>query len=178
MYGLVAFFGLIVPLTLAVIAIFEIRSDLKGAPFVPTDKKIIDSILRRAKLKKNQLFIEFGSGDGRVVRMAVEKYGVRGLGIELNPLLVIYSRLLARRQNLKNIKFQTGDFFKADTKPADVVFLFLLPKTLVKLKKRLEDNCKKGVLVISHGFKIDGFDKYLVERINRKIFPTYFYKLW
>jgi len=42
-------------------------------------------------LKSGQTLIELGSGDGRVLKEAAAK-GVRAIGYEINPVLVIYSK--------------------------------------------------------------------------------------
>jgi len=44
-----------------------------GSPYVATRKKRIEEILKEVELKKGKLFIELGSGDGRIVRTAVSK---------------------------------------------------------------------------------------------------------
>lgn len=170
-------FGFFVPILIGVFGFFAIIGDLLGAPYVPTNIQMVREILKEADLKKDQLFIELGSGDGRVVRAAVNDYQVKGLGIEIHLLLVLYAKFVARVQNLNNIDFRVQNFFNTDLKDSDVLFLFLLPKTLKKLKAKIDDECKKGTLVITHGFKIEGWEKKLIKKIDRKLFPTYYYKL-
>lgn len=176
LYTVVVLFGLVIPCLIILYAVFEIRSGFLGAPYVPTTSAFVDEILKKAALKKGNFFMELGSGDGRVVRAAVKNYGVRGVGVELNPLLIIYASLLARLQGLREIKFKRENFFDTDLKNCDVLFLFLLPKTLIKLRPKMEKECKR-CLIISHGFEIAGWDKYLMEKQNRKLFPTYFYEI-
>lgn len=144
---------------------------------MPTSAKIIDEILKRAKLKKGQVFLELGSGDGRVVRQAVKSFGVIGRGIDVNYLLILYSRLQAKLAKLENIDFKTQDVFKTDLSKADVIFVFLLPGLLKKLAPKFKNECKKKALIISHGFKIEGMEKELSHKIDRKFFPTYYYKI-
>lgn len=166
-------------------SVYSLLADFMGAPFVPTSAKMINSILEKAKLKKGQVFIELGSGDGRVVRQAVQKYGVKGIGVELQPILVWYSRLRVKLQGLEGIKFIQGNLFKVNlsrvypeqSRRIDVIFLFLLPKTVEKLREKFITQCKKGTLIISHGFKIKGFDGHLIDKIDRDIFPTYYYRV-
>lgn len=174
-YGILIIAGLIIPLIVGIHSLFCIIVDFTGAPFVGTDSKIIDEILQQADIKKGQQFLELGSGDGRVVRRAVKKYGVYGTGIDLHIPLIIYSRLQAKLSGLRNIEFKVANFFKTDLSQADVIFVFLLPKTLEKLKPKLLGETKKNTLIISHGFKIAGMEKNLVKKIDRKIFPTYYY---
>lgn len=169
--------GLILPLILLIYVIYSLIAEIKGSPFVPTSGKIVREILEKAKLKKGQEFIELGSGDGRVTRMAVREFGVKGLGIDLNPYLVFYSRMVSRFLKLNDIEFKTRNLFNLDLSSADIVFLFLVPRTLKKLREKLLKECKKNTLIISHGFKVEGWEKYLVGEIERKTFSTYYYKI-
>ncbi|OGE30798.1 hypothetical protein A2631_03860 [Candidatus Daviesbacteria bacterium RIFCSPHIGHO2_01_FULL_44_29] len=177
LYLIILVFGFIIPLLFAIYGVFCIIVDFTGAPYVPTSQKILEEILEGAKLKKGQQWLELGSGDGRATRLAVRRYGVAGTGIDIHIPLIFYSRLLARLQNLKNIHFRIQNLFSTDLRNYDVIFMFLLPVTLKKLCAKLEKECSKGTLVISHGFRILGFEKYLVIVQKRKLFPTYFYKL-
>lgn len=170
-------FGVLLPLFLVVVVFISFIADLMGAPFVPTSGKLIGFILKKAKLKKGQVFVELGSGDGRIVRSAVVLYGVRGIGIEFHPLLYLYSKLVSKIQKIKKIEFRRGDFFKSDLREANVIFTFLLPKTLKKLRTKFENECKKGTLIISHGFRIEGWEKKLVDKIEGDPFPTYYYRI-
>lgn len=177
LYFLLFLFGLILPGAILIFALFAMWGDFKGAPYVPTSSKIIAEILEGANLKKGQMFYELGSGDGRVTRMAVKLYQVNGFGVDIHPMLVWYSRILSRWQGLKNISFKTGDLFKTDLREADVVFLFLLPKTLSMLQDKILRECSKKTLIIAHGFTISGMEKYLAHTQKRKLFPTYFYRI-
>ena len=147
-----------------------------GAPFVPTSQKDIDEMLKEAKLKKGQVFIEPGSGDGRVVISAVKNYGVFGVGIEVHPFLLLYSKLSARFKKV-SVQLKAENFFQTNYKKADVIFLFLFPRTLKKLKEKFLKECKKNTLIISHGFRIEGMEKYLIKTLERKVYNTYFYKI-
>src|SRR3989344_8472148 len=94
LYVVALLFGFVIPLFICLFAIFTIISDIFGAPYVPTSSKILDEILKEARLEKGQLFIELGSGDGRVLRRAVKNFQVKGVGVDMNPLPIIYSKTL------------------------------------------------------------------------------------
>lgn len=177
LYILAILFGLLVPGVIIYFTLFAILADFKGAPFVPTSQKIISEILNKAYLEKGQHFIELGSGDGRVTRMAVEKFQVDGKGVDIHPMLVLYANWLSRLHKLHHITFTKQDMFGVDLSRADVIFLFLLPETLVKLRSKFLKECHKGTLIISHGFKIEGMEGNLEDTIKREIFPTYYYRI-
>lgn len=151
--------------------------DITGAPFVPTSSRVVDEILAGAFLKKGQLFIELGSGDGRVIRKAVQKYDVKGLGVEMNPFLLLFSKILARLQVLNNIQFVRENMYRVNLAEADVIFCFLLPRSMKKLAVNFLGDCMRGTLIISHGFKIPEWEKRLIKKIDRKHFPTYYYRV-
>lgn len=162
---------------IALYAVGLLYSGLMGAPYVPTSKNAIADILKKAKLKKDDVFMELGSGDGRTVCKAVKTYGVKGVGIEINDLLVFYSRFLAGRAHAANIEFRKQNIFDANLKEADVIYMFLMPELLKKMDSRFRDNTKKGALLISHGFKLIGWEKKLVDEIKTEPFSTYFYRV-
>ena len=72
-----------------------IYSSLKGSPYVPTKRKILRNILKEAGLKKGYKFIDIGCGDGRIVEEAVSTFGAKGVGIDINPLLIFRARIRA-----------------------------------------------------------------------------------
>ena len=152
-------------------------SYLRGSFYVSTRSSEIEVFLKKAGLKKGQYMLELGSGDGPVLRMAAKKYGVIGKGIDINPTLNYIARFLAKKQKLSHIEFKTENVLTTDLSRADVIYIFLMPKLITALEKRLLTETKKGVLIISHGFKIDALQKYQIKVLNRKPFSTYFYKV-
>lgn len=176
-YIISIFVTLFLLLFLSLYLIFSIYANFKGGMYVPTKQKEIDFILQNANLKKEQVFLDLGSGDGRVVRTAVKKYKVKGIGIEINPILFVLSIILSKAQKLTNIKFIRENLFNTDIKKADVIYTFLMPETLKKLKQKFENERQKKVLIISHGFIIEDWKNYLVKKIDHQPFPTYYYFL-
>lgn len=175
--AILAYFLLLILFILIIYIFFMSYSQLKGGPFIPTDKKLLLEIFAQANFKKGQLILELGSGDGRVLIEAAKLYPVKGIGCEVNPFLVLYSNIIAKFYKLTQLSFKRGDLFKFDLSKADVVFIFLLPQTVKKLVPKITKECKQNTLIISHGFKIPGFEKKLISKINKNPFPTYFYKI-
>lgn len=175
-YFFIVFLLIVFLITISLYLVIDIIAHFVGGPYVPTKHKAIDEILKNANLKKNQKFYELGSGDGRVIRQAVKKYQVKGIAVEINPLLYFYSKLKARIEKIKNISFKRTNFFKVNLKDADVIFVFLMPHSLKKLKEKFFAECKKNTLIISHGFKIENWEKYLIKTLPGQPFSTYYYR--
>ena len=153
-------------------------SAIKGAPYVPTSKKQLDIILTNSHLKKGAQLVELGSGDGRMLRYAAKKFGIQGVGIEINPLLVWWSSFLARRDGTnKMVKFVRKNIFDYPLSHADYVYIFLMPELISKLLPKMKRELKKGTTVISHGFKIVGFEKLLIHTVFDTKFSTFYYKI-
>ncbi|MEM4260650.1 MAG: class I SAM-dependent methyltransferase [Candidatus Woesearchaeota archaeon] len=149
-----------------------------GSPYVPSKQKEIEFILKQIKFKKNNRFVDLGCGDGRVVRTAVKKYQLIGLGVDINPILIFIARVYAYFSMItSNISFIRGNFFNISLKNTDYVYIFLMPDLIKKLKYKLKKELKKQTIVISHGFPIIGWEKKLIKKVSHIPFPTYFYKL-
>lgn len=155
-----------------------IYSSLMGSPYVPTRNKVILNILKEVKFKKNYLFVELGSGDARMIRLAVKKYHLKGLAVDINGLINFWARILSRldRTN-KNIVFKTENIFDTDLTKADYLYLFLMPDLLKKLVSKFDRELKKGAIIISHGFPIKEYENKLIKKVERIPFPTYYYRV-
>src|SRR5678815_2724876 len=64
--------------------------------FVPTWQPVVYRMLELAEVTKDDVVYDLGSGDGRIVVIAAQKYGARGVGVELDPKLIEVSRQVAR----------------------------------------------------------------------------------
>lgn len=153
-----------------------IYSSISGAPYVATDTKKIDEILRHAHLKKGEVFVELGCGDGRVVRRAVHAFGVQGIGIDINPVLLAMARFFARKQNSR-IRFKRENIHKTNLQKTNVLYLFLMPQFIEKLLPKFKRELPKNALIISHGFTIPSYNDYLEYILPDKQFSTYYYRL-
>ncbi|OGK14631.1 hypothetical protein A3C98_00050 [Candidatus Roizmanbacteria bacterium RIFCSPHIGHO2_02_FULL_37_15] len=176
LYFLAIFAELAFAFGFAVVTISFIYSSIKGSPYVPTKQKVINQILKQANLKKNLNFFELGCGDGRVCREATNLYKVNALGIDVNPILIWYARLLAKIKGDTKSQFIIQNIFNVDLSKANVVYLFLMPKMIDQLLPKFDKELKQQTLVISHGFKIVKWANKLRKKISQKPFPTYFYQ--
>lgn len=153
-----------------------IYSSIKGAPYVPTKFKELERFLKQAGLKKGKTFLELGSGDGRVVRTAVKKYGVKGIGVDANTVLNKVAAFKAKREKLKDIQFITTDMVGYKLPQADYIYLFLFPELMERIKPELEKAIKNGTIIISHGFKVKNWESRVYKMIENRPFNTYYYR--
>lgn len=129
------------------------------APYVATSMNHMNEVLKEAGVKKDELFYELGSGDGRVVYLAAQM-GANAIGIEQSYLRVWYSRYKAKKLNLSNAVFYHGDIFKREYFPADIVYIFLLQKAVDRLEKKLQKELKKGAIVITQRYHFKNWKPY------------------
>jgi len=67
-------------------------------PFVRSTPAVIDRMLEMAQVKPDDVVYDIGSGDGAIVIRAAKKYGVKGVGIEIDQGLVTKARDNAFRE--------------------------------------------------------------------------------
>lgn len=141
------------------------------APYVATKMTRIRKALNLSGLKKNQIFYELGSGDGRVVLEAA-RMGAKAFGVEQSIIRVWLSRQKAKKQNLKDAKFIHGNIFKKNYSDADVVFIFLLPKGIAKLEPILKKELKKEAVIITQTFHFPNWKPYKKILVSDKSEPN------
>lgn len=122
-------------------------------PYVPTPNQVVEAMLNLAKVTKSDTVIDLGCGDGRIVITAAQKFGARGIGVDLNPERIAEAEANAKAAKVGDrVKFVEQDLFKADIREATVVTLYLLPSVNARLKPRLFEQLKPGTRVVSHSF--------------------------
>lgn len=144
----------------------------KDVPYVPTPQNVVDKMLEMAAVKKDDVVYDLGSGDGRIVITAAKKYGVRGVGVDIDPERVKEANANALQAGVANrVKFIEQDLFKTDLKEASVVTLYLLPEVNLRLRPKLWSELKPGTRVVSHAFDMgDWKPEQMVEVEGRKIY--------
>ena len=110
-------------------------------------------MLQVVKVGKNDVLYDLGSGDGRVVNTAAQKFGTRGVGIDINPERIKKVNENAQKAGVTDrVKFIQQDLFNTDFSKATVVTLYLLPEVNAKLRPKLLKELKPGSRIVSHAF--------------------------
>jgi len=127
-------------------------------PFITTPDEVVHRMLALAQTRPSDLVADLGSGDGRIVIAAAQKFGARGLGIELDPGLVQRSRENAARAGVTDrVSFVQGDVLAADISAASVVTVYLLPDLMNRLQPRFLQRLQPGTRIVSHSFTMTGW---------------------
>jgi SAM-dependent methyltransferase len=136
-------------------------------PFVRSTPEVIDRMLDLARVKPSDLLYDIGSGDGAIVIRAAKKYGVKGVGIEIDQGLVTKARDNAFQENVQDlVEFRAQDAFTVDVSAATVVTLYMLPDFNAKLRPILDRQLKPGTRVVSHDYEIPGWVPDKVETVK------------
>ena len=137
-------------------------------PFVPSPMHVVHKMLEVAEIKSGDILYDMGSGDGRVVIEAAKKYGIRGVGIDLNPDLVAKARENAEKEGVSDlVEFRAQDGLTVDISEATVVTLYMFKWFNNALRPKLQ-KLKSGSRVIAHDFDIDDWKPSRVEYVSRR----------
>jgi SAM-dependent methyltransferase len=160
------------PIAAAAQRSFEPPPTTDGGPYVPTPWVILDEMLKLADIGANDTVYDLGSGDGRLVIAAAERFGARGVGVERHGDLVAHSRSMAESRGVADrVKFIEGDVLEADVRGATVVTMYLLPRLVVRLVPKLRAELPVGARIVSHDYPLEPWraDKTLVFDVEEKL---------
>jgi SAM-dependent methyltransferase len=123
-------------------------------PYVPTPPEVVEAMLKLGGIKSGDILYDLGCGDGRIVIMAVQKFGARtGTGIDINPERIKEAQENARQAGVSDkARFIEKNLFDADVHDATVVTLYLLPEVNLRLRPKLLNDLKVGTRIVSHQF--------------------------
>jgi SAM-dependent methyltransferase len=125
----------------------------KDVPYVPTPEAVVTRMLEMAELRSGDVVYDLGCGDGRIVIAAVQKPGVRGVCVDIDPARISESRANALKAGVTDrIKFVQGDLFEVPLADATVVTMYLLPDINLRLRPRLLNELRPGTRIVSHAF--------------------------
>ena len=125
--------------------------------YVGTPYDIVSQMLKLARVKKNDVVVDLGCGDARVLVLAAEKYGSKGIGYEIDPVMVRESRKNVEKNKVSDlVEIIQEDIFKVDISKADVLPVYLLPEMNLKLVPQFE-TLKPGSRLVFHNYDLEGY---------------------
>lgn len=146
----------------------ELRDPAQNlAPYVTSPQPIVDRMLDLANVKPGEIVYDLGCGDGRILITAAQRFGARGIGIELSERLVRLTNDSVRRLNLQeHVQVTQGHLLHVDLSDADVVTIYLDHGSNELLRPNLEKFLKPGSRVVSHDFEMRGWKPSKVDKIH------------
>ncbi|MBA2432310.1 MAG: class I SAM-dependent methyltransferase [Chthoniobacterales bacterium] len=127
--------------------------------YVPTPQELVNAMLQMAAVTKDDLLYDLGSGDGRLVITAAQKYGARGIGIDIDPQRIAEAKENAAEAKVEDkVEFRRADLFTSDFSDANVITLYLLDTLNRKLRPQLFQQVQPGTRIVSHAFRMGDWD--------------------
>jgi hypothetical protein len=146
--------------------------------YYPTPPETVGEMLRMAKVNKGDVLYDLGSGDGRIPIAAARQYGIRAVGIEIDPKLVTEAEENARQASVSElVRFRNEDMFHINVSEATIVTLYLSEKLNVLLRPKLLRELRPGSRIISHDFRMGEWKPEQIVRVPwGKLYRTVY--LW
>ena len=144
------------------------------APFVPSPYDVVQRMLTLAEVTRDDIVYDIGCGDGRIVITAAQRFGARGVGIDIDPQRIAEANANAERAGVQHlVQFIQQDAMTVDVSEATVVTLYLLSSSNLKLRPLLTSQLAPGARIVSHAFSMgdwepDVLDRYEDERGNTR----------
>jgi tRNA G37 N-methylase Trm5 len=139
----------------------------KIVPYVPTPQEVVERMLELAQVRKGDIVYDLGSGDGRIVVTAAQKYGVRAVGFEIDP-----ARIKESQENIKKagvghlVEIRQQDIRTVDLAPASVLTMYLLPEVNLMIRPNIWKQMKAGSRIVSHDFDMGDWKPLKTENIK------------
>jgi protein-L-isoaspartate O-methyltransferase len=148
-------------------------------PFVPTPMAVVQKMLEVAKIQSDDVVYDLGSGDGRIVIMAAQKFGAHAVGVELDSDLFEKSTDRIRKLGLQDrAQIVHENMFEVNVRHATVVTLYLLTAVNERLRPKLEHELRSGARIVTHDFQVPGWqpaETVEVSSENQVISKVYLY---
>ena len=130
---------------------FSETASIPFRPYLGTPLSLIPALLDIAELTSEDLLVDLGCGDGRILLEATKRYGCKGIGVEVDKDLAQLALDSVTAESLTDqISIRCEDFTDLALKDATIIFVFLpiqeIPSLLDKLRKQLSSGAK----IIAH----------------------------
>jgi SAM-dependent methyltransferase len=149
------------------------------APYVPTPSDVVDRMLTLAKVSARDVVYDLGCGDGRIVIAAAQKFGARGVGVDIDANLINQAEANAKAAGVdRRVRFLVQDAMTVDVSDATVVTLYLLSASNVKLRPILTRQLRRGARIVSHSFAMGDWEPEMVDTFRDETGTSRTLYLW
>lgn len=152
------------PQWLAAVTLAGLAVQAPSVPFVATPPDVVDRMLVLAQVGAGDVLYDLGCGDGRIVIAAAQKFGTRGVGVDIDPVRIEEARRNARRAGVEHlVTFTVQDALRTDVSDATVVALYLVSALNVRLRPILTAQLRAGARIVSHNFPMGDWEPDTVD---------------
>lgn len=144
-----------------------------GVIWIPTKKKDYDRIASLVDLRPEVVFCDIGSGTGDLLFYLSERYKIKCIGIEISPILYLYSKIKSLFYH--NVEIKYGNLFKYDLSNVDVIYIFLHSKMYIRVKEKINREAKEGTIIIASCWPLGDTNPLKISQKNNEV-AYYVYK--
>lgn len=156
---------------------FVLPPDSPWSPWWQVGRDQIRAGLKLAKVSKKDIVYDLGSGDGRIPIVAARDFGAKGVGIEFDYLRHFIAITKVKIFGLdKKVKLIWGNFFDYKISDATIIYVYLVPRVLEKLKPKLFKELKRGTKILSYRYNFKPDRKIKLVEYDKKN-EVYLYKI-
>jgi len=149
------------------------------APYSATPMDVVQRMLTFAKVGPSDVVYDLGCGDGRIVIEAARMFGARGVGIDIDPVLIARAQANAKQAGVDSlVTFRVQDAMTVDVSDATVVTLYLLAASNVKLRPVLTKTLRPGARIVAHNYPIGDWAPDVVDTFTDAAGSTRTLFLW
>ena len=135
-------------------------------------------MLNLGQVTETDCLYDLGCGDGRILITAAQRYGVKGIGVDLDPERIQEANNAARQRGLiPQIRFKCQDLLNVDLSSATVVTFYLLPESNLRLRQKLQKELAPGSRIITHSFDMGDWLPTRTTQVS-DVINTYNIYLW
>jgi SAM-dependent methyltransferase len=154
-------------LVLVASAALQGQQDRSLAPFVATPTDVVDRMLALARTGPKDVVYDLGCGDGRIVIAAAQKFGARGVGVDIDASLIARAQANAAAAGVaERVTFRVQDAMTVDVSGATVVTLYLLAASNVKLRPLLTRQLAPGSRIVAHNYPIGDWEPEVIDNFT------------
>lgn len=149
------------------------------APYSPTPTDVVERMLKLAGVRSSDVVYDLGCGDGRIIITAARLFGARGVGLDIDPMLIARAQAGAKQAGVESlVTFRVQDAMTVDLSDATVVTLYLLAASNVKLRPILTRTLRPGARIVAHNYPIGDWEPDVVDTFTDAAGTTRTLFLW
>jgi len=129
-----------------------VQAQERFSPYVPSDQDNVERMLKLAQLRDDDIVVDLGSGDGRIVLTAARmNKKLRGWGVDIDEKLVKESNAAARARGVADrVRFFHRNAFDADLGEATVIAMWLWPEMQRMLRPVILAQARPGTRIVTN----------------------------